>query len=551
MPPNGNRKFSYSVGSWAVLAAVIGIIFIVNFFSDRGFTRLDLTRGHQFTLSPSTRDTLAKLPDIVTIKAYYSSNIPSPINQYTQEVQDLLHEYEIYGKGKVKVVIVDPAGNAAAQEEAGKLNINPVELPVVSMDQASRIKIYASIYVQYLDKSDTIPNVINTDTLEYDLTSLISRLTSEKSTAIGLLSVDKDRKLRDEFSTLVQAMEKEFKVEDVDLAANKPIVNKDISVLLVLNPFRVSQHDLFEIDQFIMRGGQAIVLTDGVQVFLQPGQFGSPMPFYAMAMNEQYDTLGPMLQSYGVKRNYDLVMDNSHANYPILGPLGAPYPLFPLVDMTKGQAEHQITRGLDYLVFTWASSLDVQNLPATVKAVNLVVTDPDAWVQAGQQLMVDPMQKPLPPLPVPGMGPGQRTLAALLSGEFKSYFAGKPAPALEGGDTAAPGPEPAERKDQSPNTNILVTGCSRFVSTQNPLHTEQDLNFIVSAAEWMTGGQRLADIRNRKAEIKPANFDSAAKTMIVFGIAPFLAPLAIIIFGVARFAVKRSRRNKFLESVEP
>ncbi|HUT55158.1 MAG TPA: GldG family protein [bacterium] len=544
-----DKKLSYSMGSWALLAAAVGIIFIVNFFSDRAFTRLDLTRGEQFTLSQSSKDTLAKLPDIVTIKAYYSSNIPSPINQWTQEVKDLLREYQAYGKGKVKLEIVDPAGDPAAQEEAGKLNINPVELPVVSMDQQTRLKIYASIHIQYLDKSETIPNVVNTDTLEYDLTSVINRLTSDKSTAIGLLNLDKERKLRDEFQPLIEALEKEFKVEDVELTDNKPIDNQAISVLLVLNPFRISGRALFEIDQYIMRGGQVMFLTDGAQVFLQPGQFGAPMPFYAMAMNEQYDQLGPMLQSYGVKRNYDLVMDNQHANYPILGPLGTPYPLFPLIDMTKGQVEHQITRGLDHLIFTWASSLDVQNLPETVKAVKLVVTSPEAWVQAGQQLVVDPSQKPTPPMPFPGMGPGERTLAVLLSGQFKSYFAGKPLPAVEAGDTAAP--EPAERKDESPDTNILVTGCSRFVSAQNPLRSEQSLSFIVSAAEWMTGGSRLSDIRNRKAELKPANLDSIAKLVVVLGVAPFLAPLGIIIFGVARFTIKRSQRKKFLESVEP
>jgi gliding-associated putative ABC transporter substrate-binding component GldG len=550
MSDNAKRKLSYSAGSLALLAAIVGIIFIVNFFSDRAFTRFDLTKGKQFTLSQSTKDILAKMPDIITIKAYYSSNIPSPINQYTQDVKDLLHEYQAYGKGKVKLEIIDPVGSPELQDEASKLNINAVALPVVGMDQASTIKIYASIYVQYLDKSETLPNVVNIDTLEYDLTSLISRLTSEKSSTLGLFIEDPQRKLRDEFSQLISFLEKEFKVEDVVVAGGKPIDNKTISVLLVLNPMRVSERDLFELDQYIMNGGQAIILSDGAQVFLQPGQFGAPMPFYAMAMNPQYDSLGPMLTSYGVKRNYDLVMDKKHANYPILGPLGRPYPLFPVVDMTKGQAESQITRGLDHLTFTWASSLDVGPLPDSVKAVKLAVTTPESWVQAGNQLMVDPMQEPLPPLPIPGMGPAERTLAALLSGKFKSYFAGKPAPGIEEGDTTHPAPEPAERKDLSPDTNIMVVGCSRFVSAQNPALSEQNLNFIVAAAEWMTGGQRLADIKNRKAETKPITELTGAQFIVIAVIAPFIAPLGIIIFGVSRFTIRRGRRRKFLESVE-
>jgi gliding-associated putative ABC transporter substrate-binding component GldG len=541
------QKLSYSTGSLALLLAVIGIVFIANFFSDRVFTRFDLTQNRQYTLSPSTRQMLAGLKDAVVIRGAFSSNIPSPWNQFIREVQDLLREYEAFGKGKIKLELVDPLGDPAEQEELGKLGINPVVLPVQGLDQASSIKAYASIYLQYLDKNDIIPYAFTTETLEYDLTSAINRLASDKTTKIGILVVDEGRKMDEEFGKLKATLAKVAEVEEVNFQDGSP-VPADINVLLVLSPFRMSERDLYELDQYIMRGGQTIVLTDGARVFLQPGQFGAPMPIYAMPMNEQMDALGGLLAHYGVRREYNLVMDKPSQEYPILGPIGRPYPLFPLIRVRGSKMEgHPLMQSADDLLFTWASSLTLEPTTPGVKATPLVVTSPGSWIQAGNQLMVDPMTEPVPPLPVPGMGPEERVLAALLSGKFKSYFAGKPVPAPEGGDTAAPPPQPSDRRDESSETNILVIGTSTFVSNLVPVNIGPNLNFIAGAAEWMAGGQKLADIRKRKMDPRPLGELTLPKVVIAGFIAPLAAPLGVIVFGVVRFALRRNRKNKFLE----
>ena len=218
--------------------------------------------------------------------------------------------------------------------------------------------------------------------------------------------------------------------------------------------------------------------------------------------------------------------------------------------MFHGQEEHPVTQGLDHLVFTWASSLQILSPPESVKAVRLVKTSPDSWIQSGNQLMVDPMREPMPALPIPGMGPAERTLAVALAGKFKSFYAGQDAPAVEGGDTAAPPPEPAKRNDESPDTSILVVGCSMFVSNGNPALSSQNLDFIVSAVEWMAGGEKLSDIRKRKAEARPISEITMAQLILVGFAAPLGAPLGMIVFGVARFAVRRAQKKKFLESVQ-
>lgn len=552
----GQKRLSYSVGSLALLAAVAGIIFILNFMARGAFTRVDLTEGKQYTLSDSTREILAGLDEVVTIKGVFSSNIPSPWNQYTGEVQDLLREYQTYGKGKIQLEFIDPAGRLEEQTKLQSLGINPVNLPVRGIDQASTIKIYASIYVQYLDESEIIPYAFTTETLEYELSTTISRMTSGKKAKLGLINVEPQRRIKEEFGSLSKTLEKEFEIELVTLENGEPAPD-DIGVLLVFNPYRLSDRHLFEIDQHIMRGGKAVFLTEGARVFLQPGQFGTPFPVYAMAMNQQMDSLGKLLVHYGVKRSFDLVQDEPSAPYPLLGPLGTKYPLFPAIDMrAENQEEHPITQGLDHLVFTWASSLDLSNVPENVKALRLVKTSPKSWTQAGNQLMVDPMRDPMPPLPIPGMGEEERTLAVLLSGKFSSYFEGREVPTPESGDTAEtePAPEPAGRLDQSPETHILVVGCSSFVSDATPLdsgYMSENQNFILSAVEWMAGGDKLSDIKKRKVEARPIKDPDTLDLVIAGFVGPLGAVIAVIAFGAVRLAVKRNRKKRFLESVKP
>jgi gliding motility-associatede transport system auxiliary component len=540
------KSKAYSAGSWILLVAVIGAIFVVNFFSSNSFTRFDFTKNKKFTLSKSTKDILAGLPDMVTVKAVYSSNIPNPINQYTQEVKDLLNEYIVYGKGMIDLQIVDPVGDSDLQDELNKIGINPVQVPVQSLDQVSNIKIYASIYIQYLDKSEIIPFAVQTENLEYDLTTAIARITVENVARVGFLNVDEGREIFKEFSKLKGEIAKSYEVVEVTKEDISPIDEK-IKILMVLSPFSIDERSLYEVDQFIMRGGSVIFLTEGVRIWLQPGQFGTPMPFYAMAQRPDMDALGNLLAKYGVKRNYDLVMDDPHQEYPILGPLGTPYPLFPIIDTrSETPSEHPITTGLDYLLFTWASSVEIMELPESVRGTDLVVTSDQSWVQQGQNMIVDPNGQIPPPLPVPGMGPAKRTLAALLSGEFASAYPKENIPPLDGGVEPAGAPEHLEK---SVNTNIMVVGCSKFVSNEVPVQTTPNMYFVVGAVEWMAGGQNLADIKKRNVAAPPVGDLELEQVYLVGFVFPFMAPLFIICFGIVRYVVKKKRKNDFLGSV--
>ena len=72
---------------------ILGILIVVNFFSYKLFMRLDLTENKIFSISDATKNTMRQLDDVVNIKAYFSSTLPSQVLSLRQEVKDVLDEY--------------------------------------------------------------------------------------------------------------------------------------------------------------------------------------------------------------------------------------------------------------------------------------------------------------------------------------------------------------------------------------------------------------------------------------------------------------------------
>ena len=72
---------------------VVGIVLVINFLSNELHLRVDLTDDHQYTLSKATTDLLDNLEEPVTIKAYFSKDLPPNIAKTRQDFQELLIEY--------------------------------------------------------------------------------------------------------------------------------------------------------------------------------------------------------------------------------------------------------------------------------------------------------------------------------------------------------------------------------------------------------------------------------------------------------------------------
>ncbi|HEX7025928.1 MAG TPA: Gldg family protein, partial [Gammaproteobacteria bacterium] len=101
-----------------------------------GWARADVTEGNIYSISDTTRDYLAQLREPLLIRGYFSAQTHPFLAPLVPQLRDLMKEYEIAGKGKVRIEIVDPVENPELEQEAGeRYNIKPVPFQVSSRYQ--------------------------------------------------------------------------------------------------------------------------------------------------------------------------------------------------------------------------------------------------------------------------------------------------------------------------------------------------------------------------------------------------------------------------------
>jgi ABC-type uncharacterized transport system involved in gliding motility auxiliary subunit len=143
-----NRKKNLYI----TIALLAGIVIMINLLSTEFHLRLDLTEGGQYTLSPATKDILHDLQEPVTVKAYFSRNLPPNIDKARKDFQDLLVEYASRAHGMVRYSFVNPNENEAREQEAQQKGIRPVLINVRQKDQMQQQKAYLGAVLSLGDR---------------------------------------------------------------------------------------------------------------------------------------------------------------------------------------------------------------------------------------------------------------------------------------------------------------------------------------------------------------------------------------------------------------
>ncbi|MBR9911955.1 MAG: ABC transporter permease [Gammaproteobacteria bacterium] len=115
--------------------------------------RADVTAGNQYSISAATRGYLQQLQEPLLLRGYFSSKTHPLLAPLVPQLRDLIKEYEIAGRGKVRVEFVDPPTEPELEEEANrKYAIQPVPFQVADRYQSSIVSSYFNVLVQYGDE---------------------------------------------------------------------------------------------------------------------------------------------------------------------------------------------------------------------------------------------------------------------------------------------------------------------------------------------------------------------------------------------------------------
>lgn len=115
--------------------------------------RMDTTEGKLYSISDATRGYLNQLQEPLLIRGYFSSKTHPLLSPLVPQIRDLINEYEVAGKGRVRIEFVDPMNDPELEEQANqKYGIQPVPFQVADRYQASLVNSYFNVLIEYGDE---------------------------------------------------------------------------------------------------------------------------------------------------------------------------------------------------------------------------------------------------------------------------------------------------------------------------------------------------------------------------------------------------------------
>jgi len=134
-------------------------------------------------------------------------------------------------------------------------------------------------------------------------------------------------------------------------------------------------------------------------------------------------------------------------------------------------------------------------------------------------------------------------LGAVLSGNFKSYFANnETVPVYEGPDTLGITPFPV-RTDSTSDARIVVIGNGSFI-TDDFRRSNSGFVLLMNICDWLTQDKGLISIRSRSVSARALDAQSDGTKQFVKYTNIFAMPLLVIIFGLVRWQYKRSLKKR-------
>jgi gliding-associated putative ABC transporter substrate-binding component GldG len=512
--------------------AIIGaILILVNIISVRLFGRIDMTRNHIFTLSEASKALMRGLDDRVTVRAYFTEDLPSPYNNTRRMLLDELNEYRAYAKGNMQYEFISPAGEKGEQE-AQQQGIAPVQIQVVKEEKFSVERAYMGVVILYEDKKEVIPVVQNTANLEYELSSAIKRITSRGVKKIGLLTGHGEPGLN-ELQHVQEALRRQYELTQVDVGKGAA-VPADIAALVIMAPAtRFAEPDKFRIDQYLMRGGRVAFLLNKVDANLRT-PYGRPVDL----------NLDDMLAAYGLRENADLVRDAQCASVSIVQQQfgfsmqsQVPFPLLPLV--SNFNKENAIVKDLQGVILFFASSVDTLDPSSRGLRAEILLRSSKQSGRMTGMFMIDPLQRYTKEDLPAQFGEKGIPLAALVQGTFRSAFAGKPVPADTGAGAA---PAPANPLTGSQETRVVLFGDGDFPRDQYA-GNQDNVTLFANTIDYMVDDAGLITIRSKEAAMPPLEQVSDGTKKAVKYANLIVPPVLVLGYGLFRWRLRRARRK--------
>lgn len=557
------------------------IVVLINVMAYFFFFRLDLTEEKKYSINSTSKEILRILDDIIYVKVYLDGDLPSGFIRLKNATRDLLDEFRNYNNN-VEYEFINPNEYTNEKEKRKlfkELSDNGLEgtnLQIQGTNSNSEQIIFPGAIIYYKGKSvslNLLQNQIGTnpqtvlnnsiENAEFEFINALFKLSKDYKPKIAFLeghneldqqyTADISHSLGNIRSSLSEYFQVErINIKEYEVNPNEgPSLEKQLErlrqykALMIAKPSQpFTEVDKFLIDQYIMGGGKTLWFVDGVVMDMDSLKGNQP---YSMAIPNDLN-LTDLLFTYGVRINYDLIMDFQADKIPVVVGYQGDIPqqqllpwLYAPIIIPKNK--HAIVKNIDGIKSSFVSSLDTIRVN-NIKKTPLLFSSPYSKLPKAPHRVSLNILNQEPSLDQFNMG--AIPLAYLLEGEFQSAFKNR----------LAPSDATIQPKTKSANNKMIVFGdgdiIKNHVNSSNlafPLgynhfsKTQYNGNkqLIINALNYMLGNEELIKIRSKEISLRLLNKKKIQEDKLKWQLINISLPLLIISLLISAISIKRKR----------
>ena len=232
-------------------------------------------------------------------------------NEVFQEfVKALLEEYVAVSRGMFELEVIDPRPFSDEEAQALRYGIRRFQI-------TEEESFFFGLVVQTefgVEKAIPVFSPDRENFVEYDISYLIDTAITRQKGKIGILSsldvmgddmnsymaqmMMRQGKQQKQPWTFIIPLKERYEVKEIAADANEI---EDVDILLVIHPKELPEQTLFAIDQFVLKGGRAIVCVDPYCFADMPDQAAMQMGMQASRSSD----LNVLLQTWGIEMPAD------------------------------------------------------------------------------------------------------------------------------------------------------------------------------------------------------------------------------------------------------
>jgi ABC-2 type transport system permease protein len=560
-----NWRTSKKIGDLLLWANGLVLLVLINVLASTHFFRIDLTEEKRYTIKPQTKEMLANLDDEVFVEVFLEGDLNPGFKRFQKAIRETLDEFRIYSNNKIKYTFTDPnqaIGEKARNEFMSDLaakGISPMN--VIETKDGQRVEkfVFPGALVSYGgfetgvmmlkgSRAQGSQEVLNQsiENVEFELANAIYKMANTNRKKLGWVKGHGELDSL-QMASFNAALLEQYDVFKTDLSKKKSFNHYD--ALIIAKPCaEFSEKEKYHLDQYLMRGGKALLLLDRLDASMDSA---SSENYFAFPYNLNLDD---QLFKYGVRINPDLIQDRVSGKYPIVvGNAGnrpqmmqLDWPFFPLLNQ---YADHPITRNMDAIQSKFVSSID------TVKAVSVKKT-PLVFSSAYSRKLTAPVQVSVNDLrrqlKEESFASGKIPVAYLLEGTFTSVYKNRFVP--EGVDSA-------KFLEQSVPTKIIVMADGDIARNDiNPRenkpqqlgydpfsrYTFANQDLLLNMVAYLTDENGLIKTRNKEVKIRPLDKEKIRNERTYWQLINLVLPLIVLVaMGLLLTYLRKARYARF------